>query len=136
MLLVPPKAPASPEGPTTGGDETPVRGAAGVATCESAGAGPCAQLRSPTGSTAAVEAPDADKTKSFLDYINPNSLTVLKGCKAEPSLAAATPDTRYQFERLGYFCVDPDSSTDTPVFNRTVSLKDAWAKREKGVSQR
>ena len=67
---------------------------------------------------------DAD----FLTQLNPASLEVLRGCKVEPSLAAAGPGTGFQFERLGYFCVDPDSSAGHPVFNRTVTLKDSWAK--------
>jgi len=63
------------------------------------------------------------------DQVNPNSLEVLKSCRVEPSLADATPLSRYQFERQGYFCVDPvDSSKDALVFNRTVSLRDSWAK--------
>jgi glutaminyl-tRNA synthetase len=60
--------------------------------------------------------------------LSPESLTVLTGCRVEPLLAAASPGTRYQFERQGYFCVDPDSSLTAPVFNRTVTLKDTWAK--------
>jgi glutaminyl-tRNA synthetase len=60
--------------------------------------------------------------------INPASLQVLRGCKLEPSVAGAAPGTRYQFERLGYFTVDPDSTPDLMVFNRTVTLKDTWAK--------
>jgi glutaminyl-tRNA synthetase len=53
---------------------------------------------------------------------------VLKGCKLEPQLGAATDGARYQFERQGYFCADPDARPGAPVFNRTVSLKDSWAK--------
>jgi glutaminyl-tRNA synthetase len=64
-------------------------------------------------------------------HLNPQSLERLTGCQVEPSLRAATPGSRFQFERLGYFCVDPDSSPDQPVFNRTVSLKDAWARLDK-----
>jgi glutaminyl-tRNA synthetase len=60
--------------------------------------------------------------------LNPNSLERVTGCKIEPTLAEAPPGTRFQFERLGYFCVDPDSSPGVPVFNRTVTLKDAWAR--------
>ena len=60
--------------------------------------------------------------------LNPASLEVVAACKLEPSAAAAPAGTRYQFERLGYFCVDPDSRPGLPVFNRTVSLKDSWAK--------
>ncbi len=64
----------------------------------------------------------------FTAVINPRSLEVLTGCKVEPSLASARPGDRFQFERLGYFCVDPDSSAGCLVFNRTVTLKDEWAK--------
>jgi glutaminyl-tRNA synthetase len=63
-----------------------------------------------------------------LDDLNPDSLERLTHCKVEPSLAAAPAGTRLQFERQGYFCVDPDSRPGAPVFNRTVTLKDAWAK--------
>ncbi|MEM9480657.1 MAG: glutamine--tRNA ligase/YqeY domain fusion protein [Verrucomicrobiota bacterium] len=71
-----------------------------------------------------VEAPDDD----FVDQLNPNSLEVLQGAKLEPSLAGALVGERYQFERNGYFCVDPDSSPEALVFNRTITLKDSWAK--------
>jgi glutaminyl-tRNA synthetase len=64
------------------------------------------------------------------DFLNPDSLRVLTGAKVEPSLAAASPGARYQFERIGYFCVDPDSASGRLVFNRTVGLKDTWAKIE------
>lgn len=64
---------------------------------------------------------------SFLDNINPDSLVVLKGCRAEPSLASATAEDRFQFEREGYFCADAkDSKADALVFNRTVTLRDSW----------
>jgi glutaminyl-tRNA synthetase len=66
--------------------------------------------------------------QTFLDHLNPESLEVLRGCPAEPSLKTAAPGDRFQFERLGYFCVDPDSAPNAFVFNRTVSLRDAWAK--------
>ncbi len=75
--------------------------------------------------------PDPDNTeegKTFLDNLNPNSLTVLAGCKIEPSLKHSLPGDRFQFERQGYFCTDLDSTQDALVFNRTVSLKDSWAK--------
>jgi glutaminyl-tRNA synthetase len=76
-----------------------------------------------------VEDPEGDKQKTFLDFINPNSLTVLKHCKAEPSIANATPDTRYQFEREGYFCADSvDSKPGALVFNRTIGLRDSYGK--------
>jgi glutaminyl-tRNA synthetase len=66
--------------------------------------------------------------KSFKDFINPDSLEVLKGCKLEPALAEARPGDLYQFERLGYFSADRDSLPGRPVFNRTVTLRDSWAK--------
>jgi len=65
----------------------------------------------------------------FTEHLNPKSLEILKSCKVEPSLASATPGSRFQFERSGYFCVDSvDSSDKAPVFNRTVTLRDSWAK--------
>ena len=65
----------------------------------------------------------------FTEYLNPNSLEVLSGCRVEPSLAKAAPESRFQFERVGYFFVDPvDSSESAPVYNRTVTLRDSWAK--------
>ena len=67
----------------------------------------------------------------FTALINPQSLEVLAGCQLEPGLAAASAGERYQFERHGYFCVDPDSRPGAPVFNRTVGLRDTWAKVEK-----
>ncbi len=68
---------------------------------------------------------------SFLDNLNPNSLEVIAGAKLEPSLAQAALDERFQFERVGYFCLDPDSRPGRLVFNRTLPLKDAWTKIEK-----
>ena len=73
---------------------------------------------------------DVPEGKDFTANLNPKSLEVIRG-KIEPSLANAVPGTRYQFERLGYFAVDPDSKPGAPVFNRTVALKDTWAKIEK-----
>jgi glutaminyl-tRNA synthetase len=70
--------------------------------------------------------PDRD----WREFLNPDSLRVLTACKVEPGLADAKPGARYQFERIGYFCVDPDSKPGHPVFNRTVGLKDTWAKIE------
>ncbi|HEX2055296.1 MAG TPA: glutamine--tRNA ligase/YqeY domain fusion protein [Nitrospiraceae bacterium] len=69
-------------------------------------------------------------------YLNPASFEQLMTCKVEPSLQAAQPGHRYQFERLGYFCVDPDSSPERPVFNRTVTLRDSWAKIERAQQGR
>jgi len=74
---------------------------------------------------------EVEEGRDWLDNLNQNSLTVLTGCKLEPSLAAAEPGERYQFERNGYFCVDPDSAPGKPVFNRTVTLRDTWAKIQK-----
>jgi glutaminyl-tRNA synthetase len=74
---------------------------------------------------------DPNQTEDFTANLNPNSLEVLTDCKLEPSLANAAPGSRYQFERLGYFCADPDSAPGKPAFNRTVALKDAWARIEK-----
>jgi len=68
--------------------------------------------------------------------LNPNSLEVIRNAKLEPSLANASVGNRYQFERLGYFCVDPDSAPGKPVFNRTVALKDTWAKIEKRTPEK
>src|SRR5438552_14413066 len=79
-----------------------------------------------------VEDPEnVPEGKTFVDYINPHSLDVVHNCQAEPSLAGAVPATRVQFERLGYFCADLDSRPGALVFNRTVSLRDTWAKIEK-----
>jgi len=76
------------------------------------------------------ENPDEGTNGShFTDFINPDSLEVLMGCKIEPGLADAAPGYSFQFERLGYFCKDiKDGSKDHPIFNRTVTLKDSWVK--------
>jgi glutaminyl-tRNA synthetase len=71
---------------------------------------------------------EVEEGQDVLDNLNPNSLEVIAHAKLEPSLAGAAAGGRYQFERLGYFCADPDSKPDKPVFNRTVALKDTWAK--------
>jgi glutaminyl-tRNA synthetase len=73
---------------------------------------------------------DVEEGKDFVDYLNPDSLKVIAGAKVEPSLASAEPGQGHQFERQGYFVVDPDSTPEKLVFNRTVSLKDAWARIE------
>ncbi len=76
---------------------------------------------------------DVEEGEDFTNYINPDSLIVLKSCLLEPSLRNARPGERYQFERLGYFCVDSkDSTPERLVFNRIVTLKDEWAKIQKG----
>jgi glutaminyl-tRNA synthetase len=65
----------------------------------------------------------------FTEHLNPKSLEVLKTCRVEPSLKSATPGSRFQFERVGYFCMDAvDSSEKALVFNRTATLRDSWAK--------
>ena len=69
--------------------------------------------------------------QTFVDQLNPNSLEVLKDARGEPSLGQAGGPTHVQFERLGYFCVDTDSTPGALVFNRIVSLRDTWAKIEK-----
>src|SRR6266567_2211723 len=74
---------------------------------------------------------DLEEGESLLDNLNPNSLEILTGAKLEPSLANATLEHRFQFERVGYFCLDPDSAPGSLVFNRTLPLKDSWAKIEK-----
>ena len=78
--------------------------------------------------------PYPDEVEEDVDFtanLDPNSLEMLTNCFVEPSLAGATPGSYYQFERQGYFCVDPDSTERALVFNRTVTLKDTWAKIEK-----
>jgi glutaminyl-tRNA synthetase len=76
-----------------------------------------------------AEFPEEDKSKTFLDFINPQSLTILSGCKAEPSLANASAEIRYQFEREGYFCADSvESKPGKLVFNRTIGLRDSFGK--------
>jgi glutaminyl-tRNA synthetase len=74
---------------------------------------------------------DVDEGADFTSNLNPNSLQVLDNCRVEPSLADAEPLSRCQFERLGYFCVDPDSTPSRLIFNRTVTLRDTWAKIQK-----
>ncbi|MHC4493648.1 MAG: glutamine--tRNA ligase/YqeY domain fusion protein, partial [Planctomycetota bacterium] len=79
------------------------------------------------------EDPDADA--DWKRHLNPRSLEVRRGCKVEPSLAGAAPGHRCQFERQGYFCVDPDTTAERPVFNRTVTLRDTWAKIQKAAGR-
>ncbi|HPO65635.1 MAG TPA: glutamine--tRNA ligase/YqeY domain fusion protein [Bacteroidales bacterium] len=79
-----------------------------------------------------VPEPDnVEEGKSFLDYLNPNSLVVVQGY-GEPALQKVQPEEKFQFERIGYFCVDKDSTANRLIFNRTVTLKDSWAKQNKG----
>jgi glutaminyl-tRNA synthetase len=74
---------------------------------------------------------DDSEGLDFTAYLNPKSIEVLMGCKLEPSLKGIAVGSRYQFERLGYFCVDTDNTPENPVFNRTLPLRDTWAKIEK-----
>jgi glutaminyl-tRNA synthetase len=79
-----------------------------------------------------VENPsDAPEGQDFTANLNPHSLEVIANAKLEPALANAKPGDRYQFERLGYFCADKDSTARKLVFNRTATLKDSWAKAHK-----
>jgi len=77
------------------------------------------------------EDPAGQKDEDYREFLNPDSLKILKDCKVEPSLKSAKHLDKFQFQRLGYFCVDYDSTEDHLVFNRTVSLKDTWAKINK-----
>ena len=74
--------------------------------------------------------------KDYRKFLNPDSLEVLPDCKVEPSLGNAQPGDRFQFERIGYFCIDPDSSDRQLVINRTVTLRDSWAKIEQAASKK
>ncbi len=78
-----------------------------------------------------IENPEGEEGKDFKEFLNPNSLEIIRNCKLEPSLKNAKPDEKFQFERLGYFCVDTKYSKEGfPVFNRIVTLRDSWAKIE------
>jgi len=79
---------------------------------------------------------DVAEGKDWTDNLNPKSLEVIAAARLEPSLSEAAVGSRYQFERLGYFCVDPDSTAGKRVFNRTVALRDTWAKVEKAHQQK
>ncbi|MGC9332536.1 MAG: glutamine--tRNA ligase/YqeY domain fusion protein, partial [Anaerolineae bacterium] len=79
---------------------------------------------------------DVDEGADWTDSLNPDSLKVLTGSKVEPGLAAPPPGSRYQFLRMGYFAVDPDSVPGKPVFNETIGLRDTWAKIEEAQSRR
>ena len=74
---------------------------------------------------------DVEEDETFLDNLNPDSLKVLTSCKVEPSLVETKPGDRYQFMRTGYFCADPDTTEGHLVFNRTIALRDTWAKMQK-----
>ena len=89
-------------------------------------------ITTPTGQGLFTAAdPDGAAARTGVDFtalINPASLEEVTACRLEPMLASAPPGSRFQFERLGYFCVDTDSTPGRPTFNRTVSLKDTWAR--------
>jgi glutaminyl-tRNA synthetase len=78
---------------------------------------------------------DVAEGEDFTSSLNQNSLEVLSSCMVEPSLAGAEPLSRFQFERLGYFCVDTESSEGKLIFNRTVGLRDTWAKVQKKMNK-
>lgn len=78
-----------------------------------------------------VPNPDADPDKDYLDFYNQDSLQVIEQAWMEPSLAATKAGSRYQFMRIGYFCTDPDSTAEKPVFNRTVAMRNSWAKKNR-----
>ena len=78
-----------------------------------------------------VEDPMGKKDTDFKEFLNPNSLEVLTSCKVEPALQNLKPFDRFQFERLGYFCIDPNTTEENLVINRTVGLRDTWAKIQK-----
>ncbi|MDZ7624334.1 MAG: hypothetical protein U5J96_07825 [Ignavibacteriaceae bacterium] len=78
-----------------------------------------------------VEDPEGEEGKDFTEFLNPSSLEILNNCKLEPSLKNALSGEKFQFERIGYFCVDTKySKENSPVFNRIVTLRDSWAKIE------
>jgi len=82
------------------------------------------------------DAGEVEEGKDFKSNLNPNSLEVITSCKTEPSLKGSKPGSRYQFERLGYFCVDTaDSTPEKLVFNRTVMLRDPWEKIRKQIEK-
>ncbi len=81
------------------------------------------------------EDPEEGQDADFRAFINPESVTIVNSCKLEPSLAEGRPGDRFQFERLGYFAVDSDSSPNALVFNRTVTLRDTWAKIQKAMKR-
>jgi glutaminyl-tRNA synthetase len=82
------------------------------------------------------ESPDTHESKSYMDFINPNSLKVIKNAYLEPHLGQASPNQSYQFQRLGYFTLDPDSREGQLVFNKTVGLKDTWAKQNAATTNK
>jgi glutaminyl-tRNA synthetase len=82
-----------------------------------------------------VDDPVSQKGVDFKEFLNPHSLEILKNAQVEPAIASFQPFDRFQFERLGYFCIDPDTTKDALVLNRTVELRDSWAKLQKAMQQ-
>ena len=116
---------------TRGGDSPDGRKVKATLHWVSAAHAPAAEVRLYDHLFADEDPTDVAEGADWKDNLNPNSLQVLSGCRVEPGLADAAPGSRCQFERQGYFCVDPDSSREKLVFNRTVTLKDTWAKIQK-----
>ena len=83
-----------------------------------------------------VTDPVGQKGVDFKEFLNPNSLEVLRDCQVEPEIASLKPFDRFQFERLGYFCVDPTTTKNSLVLNRTVELRDSWAKLQKTAQKK
>jgi glutaminyl-tRNA synthetase len=75
------------------------------------------------------EDPAGHKDRDFKEFLNPDSLKVLEHCKLEPSLKTVQPGDKFQFQRIGYFCVDKESTPEQLIFNRTVALRDSWKKK-------
>jgi glutaminyl-tRNA synthetase len=78
-----------------------------------------------------IKDPAGQKDEDFKDFLNPNSLEIINSCKIEPELKKLKPLDRFQFERLGYFCIDPDTTNEKLIINRTATLRDIWAKIQK-----
>lgn len=78
-----------------------------------------------------VQDPAGQKEKDFKEFLNPHSLEVVPNCMAEPAIRKLKSYDRFQFERLGYFCIDPDTTPQRLIINRTVELRDTWAKHQK-----
>ena len=116
---------------TRGGDAPDGRKVKGTLHWVSARHGIPAEVREYDTLFTAEDPSDVPEGGSSLDLLNPDSLRVRTGCMLEPALRDAEPGSRWQFERTGYFCVDPDSTPEAPVWNRTVTLRDTWAKLAK-----
>jgi glutaminyl-tRNA synthetase len=116
---------------TRGGDAPDGRKIRATLHWVSAGHSPEAEVRLYDHLFLKADPGEAGEGRDFKSHLNPQSLVILKSCRIEPGMRDAAAGSLYQFERLGYFCVDPDSSRESPVFNRTVTLRDTWAKIEK-----